>query len=251
MDIEKLYGIIKKDLEKEAIKKFDFEDNYVKWNQDLYEKHGYKSYRLKVPEIEKIVKKYISQFKELSLEERFKLSRKFYKSDYIAQTNFGLKLLEISIPQLKPQNFEVLDEILNYITHWGPTDSFSLNIMQPLLRKHTNETKQLIQKWNNSDHIWKKRASVVTFTRKIGAEGEYVDYLLELCDNLILDKEDLVRKAVGWALKDNMIGRNKDKVLTYVINLRKMGVSSTITLYAIRKLKGREREAILKIKPLK
>lgn len=251
MDIEKLYGIIKKDLEKDAIKKFDSEDNYVKWNQDLYEKHGYKSYGLKVPEIEKIVKKYISQFKELSLEGRFKLSRKFYKSDYIAQTNFGLKLLEISIPQLKPQNFKILDEILNYITHWGPTDGFSLNIMQPLLRKYTNETKQLIQKWNNSDHIWKKRASVVTFTRKIGAEGEYVDYLLELCDNLIWDKEDLVRKAVGWALKDNMIGRNKEKVLIYVINLRKMGVSSTITLYAIRKLKGREREAILKIKPLK
>lgn len=123
--------------------------------------------------------------------------------------------------------------------------------MQPLLRKHTNETKQLIQKWNNSDHIWKKRASVVTFTRKIGAEGVYVDYLLELCDNLIWDNEDLVRKAVGWALKDNMVGRNKEKVLTYVINLRKMGVSSTITLYAIRKLKGSEREAILKIKPLK
>ncbi|MFX1281622.1 MAG: DNA alkylation repair protein, partial [Promethearchaeota archaeon] len=251
MDIIKLYKVINDDLEEEAIKKFDSREQYIKWSQNFYEKYGYKSYGLRVPEIENIVKKYVNQFIGLSLQERFDLSRRFYKSEYIAQTHFGLKLLEISIPELKPQNFEFLDELLNYITNWGPTDSFSLYIMQSLLRKYPNETKQLIKKWNISDHIWKKRASVVTFTRKIGLEGEYVIFLLELCDNLIWDKEDLVRKAVGWALKDNMFGKNKEKVLNYVKKLRKMGVSSTITLYAIRKLKGKERDIILNIRPPK
>ncbi|MFX1522410.1 MAG: DNA alkylation repair protein [Promethearchaeota archaeon] len=248
MDIVKLYKDINDDLEKEAIKKFDLKEHYIKWNQNFYEKHGYKSYGLRVPETEKIVKKYVNQFKDLSLKERFDLSRKFYKSEYIAQTHFGLKLLEITIPELKPQNFEFLDELLNYFTNWGPTDSFSLYIMQPLLRKYPNETKQLIKKWNISDYIWKKRASVVTFTRKIGLEGAFVNFLLELCDNLIWDKEDLIRKAVGWALKDNMFGKNKEIILNYVKKLRKMGVSSTITLYAIRKLKGKERDIVLKIK---
>ena len=58
MDIEKLYEIINDDLEKEAIKKFDSKENYIKLNQDLYEQQGYKSYGLRVPEIEKIIKKY-------------------------------------------------------------------------------------------------------------------------------------------------------------------------------------------------
>ena len=89
------------------------------------------------------------------------------------------------------------------------------------------------------------------FARKIGEEGEYVDFLLELCDNLIWDTEDLVRKGVGWALKDNIIGKNRKKILDYVKKLRKMGVSSTITLYAIRKIKGKERKAILSIKASK
>lgn len=251
MEIEKLYEIINDDLKKQALKKFDSKENFIKENQNLYDREGFKSYRLRVPEIEKIVKKYINQFKDLSFKERCKLSRKFYKSEFISQSNFGLKLLKISISELKPQNFDFLDEILNYITHWGPTDSFSLYIMQPLLRKFTDETKQLLRKWNKSDHIWKKRASVVTFTRKIGVEGKYADFLLELCDNLLWDKEDLVRKAVGWALKDNIIGKNKENLLNYVKKLRKMGVSSTITLYAIRNLKRKERETILKIKPSK
>ena len=251
MDIERLYNIITNELEKEAINKFESKEEYINWNQKIYEKCGYKAYGLRVPEINKIIKKYLNKFKELSFEERINLSRIFYQADYIAQSSFGLKLIEISLSQLIPQKFEILNEISGYLTDWGPTDSFSLRIMQPLLRKYPIELKKLLKKWNNSNHIWKKRSSVVTFTRKIGAKGEYVNFLLELCNNLIWEKEDLVRKAVGWALKDNMIGKNKEKVLNYVKDLRKKGVSSTITLYAIRNLKGREREEVLKIKSIK
>lgn len=97
--------------------------------------------------------------------------------------------------------------------------------------------------------MWKRRASVVAFVRKIGKSGEFVDEALELCDNLIWDEEDLVRKGVGWALKDNMRGA-KMRVLDYVKSLRREGVSSTITLYAIRDLKGKEREEVLNVKPV-
>ncbi len=59
-----------------------------------------------------------------------------------------------------------------------------------------------------------------------------------------------LRKGVGWALKDNM-RFDKRRVLDYIRDLRRKGVSSTITLYAIRDLKGKEREEILKMKPQK
>ena len=251
MDIEGLYNIIKNELEIAAINKFESKKDYLNWSQKFYEKYGYKTYGLKVPEIDDIIKKFLNKFKELSFEQRIDLSRIFYKPDYISHTSFGLKLLELSLSELSFQNFEILDEICGYLTHWGPTDSFSLYIMQPLLRKYPKEVKNILKKWNNSKHTWKKRVSVVTFTRKIGAEGRHVDFLLKLCDNLKWDKEDLIRKAVGWALKDNMVGKNKENVLNYVKNLREKGVSSTITLYAIRNLKGREREEVLKFKPIK
>ena len=62
---------------------------------------------------------------------------------------------------------------------------------------------------------------------------------------MIWDPDDLVQKAVGWALKDNM-RKNKPKVCAYVRRLRRMGVPATITLYAMRDLRGRERAALLK-----
>ncbi|MFY9458048.1 MAG: DNA alkylation repair protein, partial [Candidatus Spechtbacterales bacterium] len=70
---------------------------------------------------------------------------------------------------------------------------------------------------------------------------------LELCENLVWDKEDLVQKAVGWALKDTMRG-NKQKVLDYVKKIRRAGVTATITLYAIRDLRGKERQEVLNIR---
>jgi 3-methyladenine DNA glycosylase AlkD len=88
---------------------------------------------------------------------------------------------------------------------------------------------------------------VVTFTRKTAENGRFIDTALELCNNLIWDSEDLVRKGVGWALKDNM-RFDKKRVLEYVRGLRRKGVSSTITLYAIRDLKGEQRREVLRIK---
>ena len=64
------------------------------------------------------------------------------------------------------------------------------------------------------------------------------------------DSHDLVQKGVDWALKDTRRGA-KEKVLEYVKyvkDLRRRGVLSTITLYAIRDLKGAERKAVLEIR---
>lgn len=82
---------------------------------------------------------------------------------------------------------------------------------------------------------------MVAFTRKIGSSDKFTDEALSLCDNLLWDEEDMVRKGVGWALKNVMRG-DKRRVLDYVKSLRRKGVSSVITLYAIRDLKGKERE---------
>jgi 3-methyladenine DNA glycosylase AlkD len=153
-----------------------------------------------------------------------------------------------SLDYLDPDRFEYLDKLANHLNNWGTTDWFSLDVMQPLLVRHPEETLALLRKWNASDHMWKQRSSVVTFARKAGASGRYTDTVLELCENLVDSEKDLIRKAAGWALKDNLRG-NRKKVLSYIKDLRRRGVSSVVTLYAIRDIKGDERRSILAIKP--
>jgi 3-methyladenine DNA glycosylase AlkD len=123
-------------------------------------------------------------------------------------------------------------------------DGFCIDVLQPLLLKYPEEVLKIVRKWNGAESLWKRRASVVVFTRKVGESGRFTDEALELCDNLVWDGEDYVRKGVGWALKDSMRG-NKKKVLEYVKELRRKGVSAIITLYAIRDLKDKERNDVL------
>ena len=116
-----------------------------------------------------------------------------------------------------------------------------------------SETLRLHEKWVSSPNMWKRRTSVVTFTRKTASDGQYVDETLGFCEALMHDPEDLVQKAVGWALKDTIKAgpAAKRRVLALVKRMRREGLPSTITLYAIRDLKGAEREAILNIKSKK
>ena len=80
--------------------------------------------------------------------------------------------------------------------------------------------------------------------------GGYVGEQLGWCEALMHDTGELVQKGVGWALKDTIRAgpAAKRRVLALVKRMRREGLPSTITLYAIRDLKGAERAAILKIK---
>ena len=246
MQIEDLHSDIVRQLEKKA----DAEVASKKIAKAKYFGIKINSYGLREAEERELISNYSASFEQLSLEELLKLVRILYSSEFSEQVNFGDAILKLSLNELAPDHYESLDEIGGYLSNWADTDWFCINILQPLLRKYSKETLNLLRKWNISENLWKRRESGVTFARKIGMSGQFTDEALELCDNLIWDKEDYVRKGVGWALKDNMRGAKK-RVLDYVKSLRRKGVSSVITLYAIRDLKGKKREEVLKIKPLR
>jgi 3-methyladenine DNA glycosylase AlkD len=244
VNVEGLYSEIVGELEKRADPRSAEKEMY-------YHKKvgkGFKAYGISAPEFYEIAKKYRTTFKQLSFNERVELAKRFFRSGYAGQMSFGIALLKLNVEFMKPSDFSVLEMVGHCLNNWGTVDGFSIDVLQPLLLKHTGEMLRLLRKWNRSESLWKRRASVVVFTRNVGTSGRFTNEALELCDNLIWDEEDYVRKGVGWALKDVMRG-NKKRVLEYVKELRQKGVSAVITLYAIRDLKGKERESVLNSKP--
>ena len=67
--------------------------------------------------------------------------------------------------------------------------------MNSLLLKYPKETLSLLKEWNRSRIRWKRRASIVTFTREIAKSGKFTDEVIQLSENLIWDKEDIVQKG--------------------------------------------------------
>ncbi len=205
------------------------------------------SYGLSTPMVHRILRQFRQPFKELSLAQRLALAGGFFKSGSGAQASAAILLLSLSTREMKPEHLEMLDRFLDDFHSWGTTDDFCINVLQSLLHRHPLPVLALLEKWTHAENRWKRRASVVAFTRKVGASGRFTAECLRLCENLVWDRDDLVQKGVGWALKDNLRG-DKARVLPYVKELRRRGVPATITLYAIRDLKGDERREVLMIR---
>jgi 3-methyladenine DNA glycosylase AlkD len=210
----------------------------------------YQTYGLSAKAYTALYEVFNPRFTALTHQQRLCLAERWAETNNSTLTHLGIHLLRLSTKtrEMGPENFPFLNQFLEHLRGWGNTDLICGAVLQPLLERHPDETIALLRRWNASDHPMKRRASVVVFTRKTAESGRYVVLTLELCDKLIWDTEDLVRKGVGWALKDTMRA-DKPKVLDYVKELRRKGVSSTITLYAIRDIKGEQRQEILNIKP--
>jgi 3-methyladenine DNA glycosylase AlkD len=212
-----------------------------------FHKHKIRAYGIRGRQWTQILRTFRKAFRELTLEERLQLAQQLLESGVLEEASAAVHLWALSVNQLTPEHFLQLDRGLDHFTNWGTTDEFCIDVLQPLLHKYRAAILDLLRQWNGSDNHWKRRASVVVFVRKVGASGEFVHEALELCENLIWDPDDLVQKGVGWALKDTMRGA-KEPLLAYVRDLRRRGVPSTITLYAIRDLKGTERQEVLAIR---
>ncbi len=190
----------------------------------------------------------------LDLGARLVLAKLLLKSHIEEQGHLAMAVLRTSLHEITPNHFGQLDKLLDDFTSWSIVDDFATgkgSITAYLLSRYPKETLRLHETWVTSPNMWKRRTSVVTFTRKTASDGGYVDETLRFCQALMHDPEDLVQKGVGWALKDTIRAgpAAKRRVLALVKRMRREGLPSTITLYALRDLKGAERAAILKIKP--
>ncbi|KKW21559.1 MAG: alkylation repair enzyme protein [Parcubacteria group bacterium GW2011_GWA1_51_12] len=234
-----LYQTIYSDLIRHENKKAaEIDKKYHKYD-------GHHSLGIKAGAFDKLLKQYKTEVKNLSCKEAFALAQLLYKDkieDTILAGNF---VLQSKIDCIGKSELPLLDKALDNFCSWSTIDDFCIDVLQPILLKYPKDTLRFLKKWNRSKSMWKRRASVVAFVRKVGESGKFTNEALALCENLIFDKEDLVQKGVGWCLKDVMRG-DKKKVFEYVKKLRKRSVPVTITLYAIRDLKGTERVEILR-----
>jgi 3-methyladenine DNA glycosylase AlkD len=214
----------------------------------FHTKHDqYFCYGLKTPVFHKMMREYRHRFLELSLQQRIELAAKLFKTHIGELGHAGIYVLEISAKQLEPKHFPDLDEIGEDFRSWSHVDYFSTKVTPAILFNYPEQMLDLLEKWNHSPNRFKRRASVVTFINNVAKSGRFINDALRLCENLVWDEEDIVRKGVGWALKVNM-RYAQERVLEYVKDLRRRGVSSTITLYAIEKLPPEIRKEVLSIK---
>ncbi len=96
-----------------------------------------------------------------------------------------------------------LEELGQGINSWWSTDSFARTLSGPAW--HAGQVAdELIVRWAKSPDLWWRRAALVSTVafniRSQGGKGD-VTRTLEICRMLVADHEDMVVKALSWALR--------------------------------------------------
>lgn len=125
---------------------------------------------------------------------------------------------------------------LHHANNWDLVDLSAPYILGEELRKgHHIET---IRRMTDDENLWVRRASVVATLQPI-RKGELIDFALEICQRLISDQQPLMRKAVGWVLRE--IGKKKIQRMRSFLNSNLSTISTTTLSYAIERLSPDER----------
>jgi 3-methyladenine DNA glycosylase AlkD len=100
-----------------------------------------------------------------------------------------------------------IEELGQGINSWWTVDSFGRTLSGPAWRDGLVDD-ALIHRWARSDDLWWRRAALVSTValniRSRGGTGD-VDRTLEVCRMLVDDHEDMVVKAMSWALRELVI----------------------------------------------
>lgn len=204
----------------------------------------YKSYGVRAPQKKAIFKHHRQAIRQLEMSQQVELAYSLIRSGFGEQQSIGLWILEPHSDYFSPVRFDELDQLVRCLFGWSKVDEFTGSLLRRVLFKYPEPFLKLVNSWNHDPDQWLRRASVVLFTRKVAKSGQFTDFAINMCDNLKHASEDLVRKGVGWSLKD-LMQADKQRVIEYIFHLRKQKISSVITSYAIRDLKGLERAHFL------
>ena len=129
----------------------------------------------------------------------------------------------------------------NRSANWATTDAICGLLLGPLVVAHP-ELAPTISRWAGDRNMWVRRAAIVGLI-PIVRRGEALDVLYRTARTLHVDREDLIQKAVGWALRE--AGKSDmDRLARY---LRENGprIPRTTVRYAIERFPPPQRRELL------
>ena len=128
----------------------------------------------------------------------------FYNYDNPGHASSLLMLHRETFRTLGEQEIEEFGQGINT---WGKVDTFARWLSGPAwLGGQISDG--LVHKWAHSEDRWWRRAALVsTVALNVRSHGGYgdVDRTLEVCRRLVNDRDDMVVKAMSWALRELVV----------------------------------------------
>lgn len=159
--------------------------------------------RQDVPSVRKLRRQYTTSLKTAPANSVLKLVRRLLPGGEWPERLIAFELLASHRPAFELLNDKLVDEMSDGLSDWGSIDLFGVTILGPAWREgFVSDLK--IRVWARSRDRWKRRlALVATVPLNLKSRGGTGDArrTLDVCRLLVDDRDDMVVKAMSWALR--------------------------------------------------
>jgi 3-methyladenine DNA glycosylase AlkD len=186
---------------------------------------------------------YLANRERWSIDDAVAFADSLIADRYLEVKSVGIEVMARYRRAFTPRLLRVWKRWLarNHSANWATTDAICGSLIGPLLVQHPALAEQM-RGWARDRNMWVRRASIVGVI-PLARKGAALDTLYDIASTLHEDDEDLIQKAVGWALREG----GKTDMVRLERYLRKNGpaIPRTTLRYAIERFPDTRRRALL------
>ena len=154
----------------------------------------------------------------------------------------GRRLLRGKASFLGAAEFRRLERWVPLITSWDECDDLCHSLIAPMILSHPGYLSRVFV-WARSSNRWSRRAACVVLVHSVRRKL-YSNQIFRLSRMLLADEDDMVRKGLGWLLRE--MGKANPAVQVPFLMKIKHKAPRLVLRIACEKLPARTRAQVLK-----
>jgi len=170
-------------------------EKVLKWTS------GVKCIGVSVPKIRQLTKDFNDEFSNLDFSIICEIADRFFIEEYREEILFSIFIIAQQKKNFNKIDWKQISTWLKHIDNWETCDQLASNVVTPVVVKKPDLLKDIFE-LTKSENKWERRFAVATAANINHGGRAYPKETFWICKPLLTDKEIVVAKAVGWAIRE-------------------------------------------------
>jgi 3-methyladenine DNA glycosylase AlkD len=172
-------------------------------------KEPVKPYGVRTPQIRELARFAYQEVKHWPVADRDRFVTDLWKSGMLEEGVLVSHLYRRFAKSCAEREFRMFEHWINrYVGNWSNCDGVSTWLIAACIENRPGLADRLAA-WTKSRNRWKRRSAAVSFIQE-AKRGRQTEIIFHICDLLLGDSDDMVRKGVGWLLKETYPKRPRE-----------------------------------------
>ena len=156
------------------------------------------------PDLKEVIKALKDKYKGWDVRQWIELCKVLVKQDIFECQVLAYEIIGRNKKLLSTLSYDDLMELWRNLDNWASVDHFTVGIYGVLWGKGVVKDHH-VEALLDSENFWDRRVAVVSTValnlKSRGGQGD-TPRTLAVCERVVDDREDLIRKALSWALRE-------------------------------------------------